>query len=617
MGESAANDTANQRGFTISANDGTLLNNTDYTWAIYEDTDGDTSTADIYDPVYNGDLTISGSGDFSYNNVISGSINLVKSGSGTLTLSRSNTYTGTTTISGGQINILADAGLGAAPGSFVANQLIFNGGTLFNYNGASINFDANRGVTLTGNGTFKVNNSSTITVPGAITGSGALTVDVGTSGTLVLSGTNTYTGDTNINSGATLRVSGTLADTTDVVNSGTYDVNASDTIQSLSGTGAVDIASSVTLTTGDGDDDTISGVISGEGNLTKVGSGTLTLTGDNTFTGTLTVTVGTVILDDADGDTGTVLSDSASVTVNGGTVTVSDTSETVSSVTQSSGTINGLLISSSGYSYAPAEGVTLTISEVLSGSGGLTMSGAGTLVLTATNTFTGNITISAGTLKIDGTGTLESGIYDGTISNAGTLHYSSTTNQILGGVISSTGALTKDETSTLTLSAANTYTGATTINAGTLDVDGTLAQTAVDVASGATYDVDATDTVLSIEGEGTIDLTDAALTAGDGNDQTFSGVFNGANDFTKVGSGTLTLSGDNATASYTGRVIIDDGVVSVAADSNLGDPDTLDADRLILKGGTLSASSNFTLDTNRGITLSMVVEQLMLSVEEP
>jgi fibronectin-binding autotransporter adhesin len=107
MGESAANDTANKRGFTISANGGILLNNTAYTWAIYEDTDGDTSTADIYDPVYNGDLTISGSGDFSYNNVISGSINLVKSGSGTLTLSRTNTYTGTTTISGGQINILS------------------------------------------------------------------------------------------------------------------------------------------------------------------------------------------------------------------------------------------------------------------------------------------------------------------------------------------------------------------------------------------------------------------------------------------------------------------------------------------------------------------------------
>ncbi|NDG89935.1 MAG: hypothetical protein EBY59_04670, partial [Proteobacteria bacterium] len=201
-------------------------------------------------------------------------------------------------------------------------------------------------------------------------------------------------------------------------------------------------------------------------------------------------------------------------------------------------------------------------------------------------------------------GTLEEGNYDGTISNAGTLHYSSTTDQTLAGVISSTGALTKDETSTLTLSAANTYTGATRINAGTLEVDGTLAQTAVTVASGATYDVDATDTVLSIAGAGTIDLTDAALTAGDGNDLIFSGVFNGANTFTKVGSATLTLSGDNSSASYTGRVIIDAGTISISSDSNLGSPDILDADRLTLQGGTLQTTADFTLNTNRGITLS-------------
>ena len=81
-----------------------------------------------------------------------------------------------------------------------------------------------------------------------------------------------------------------------------------------------------------------------------------------------------------------------------------------------------------------------------------------------------------------------------------------------------TGTLEKANSSTLTLSGTNTYTGATTIHAGTLEVDGTLAQTAVTVASGATYDVDATDTVLSIAGAGTIDLTNAALTAGDGND---------------------------------------------------------------------------------------------------
>ena len=64
-----------------------------------------------------------------------------------------------------------------------------------------------------------------------------------------MSGINTYTGDTTISAG-TLTVSGTLADTTDVIYSGTYDVDATDTIQSLSGSGGVELANSITLTSG-------------------------------------------------------------------------------------------------------------------------------------------------------------------------------------------------------------------------------------------------------------------------------------------------------------------------------------------------------------------------------
>ena len=79
--------------------------------------------------------------------------------------------------------------------------------------------------------------------------------------------------------------------------------------------------------------------------------------------------------------------------------------------------------------------------------------------------------------------------------------YDSASAQTFAGEISGNGTLEKaNASSTLTLSGTNTYSGATTISAGTLEVDGTLAQTAVDVASGATYDVDNTDTVLSIEG---------------------------------------------------------------------------------------------------------------------
>jgi autotransporter-associated beta strand protein len=92
-------------------------------------------------------------------------------------------------------------------------------------------------------------------------------------------------------------MTGTLADTVDVINSGTYDVDASDTIQSLSGSGAVEIATSQTLTFGDANDKTISGVISGAGNLTKVGSRyNLTLSNTNTFSGDLTISAGTVTM---------------------------------------------------------------------------------------------------------------------------------------------------------------------------------------------------------------------------------------------------------------------------------------------------------------------------------
>ena len=120
-------------------------------------------------------------------------------------------------------------------------------------------------------GTINVDGSTTLTYGGIIAGSNNLTKSG--DGTLLLSGVNTYSGDTTISDG-TFQTTGTLADTTDVsVSSGAiYDVDASDTIQSLSGAGNIQLASGITLTTGDTGNDTISGVISGAGNLAKAGS---------------------------------------------------------------------------------------------------------------------------------------------------------------------------------------------------------------------------------------------------------------------------------------------------------------------------------------------------------
>ena len=93
------------------------------------------------------------------------------------------------------------------------------------------------------------------------------------------------------------------------------------------------------------------------------------------------------------------------------------------------------------------------------------------------------------------------------VGSGGTINTDASTTLTYGGVISQTGPLTKTGDGTLTLNGANTYTGATTVSAGTLNVTGTLSDdTAITVSSGATYDVDASDTIKSINGAGTIDI---------------------------------------------------------------------------------------------------------------
>src|SRR6056300_764896 len=439
---------------------------------------------------------------------------------------------------------------------------------------------------------------------------------------------------------------------TSITSTGNIEINGSDTnstgtidtpiylssVASINGNGGSTKNITINVDSVDSDTAQFLGNITGTANVIKNGSGILTLSGTNTYTGLTTVSAGTLTLDQASSTTGTVIKDTSAVTVNGGILNLADNTETIGALTLTAGSITGTskILTGSSYTINPGEGVSVSIAPILAGSVNLTKSAAGTLTLSGTNTYTGNTTINGGIIRISADRNLGAVpdeatashiiLNGGTISTTttfelnsnrgielgsshGTITVADSTTLTYDGIIADASGesnnFTKDGNGTLDLGGTNTYTGTTTISAGTLEVDGTLAQTAVDVASGAIYDVDATDTVLSIEGEGTIDLTDAALTAGDGNDLEFSGVFNGANDFTKVGSGTLTLSGDNATASYTGKLIIDAGTISVAADTNLGAaPGSTVADQLTLSGGTLQTTADFTLNTNRGITLS-------------
>ena len=174
-------------------------------------------------------------------------------------------------------------------------------------------------------------------------------------------------------------------------------------------------------------------------------------------------------------------------------------------------------------------GVTATFSGVFSGTGGLTKSGAGTLIFSAANTYAGATNISAGTLTVTGSlsnstavtvssgATYNMGASDtiGSIAGAGTVALNSytltagglNTDTTVSGVITGTGGLTKTGTGTLTLNGVNTYSGTTTVSTGTLLVGSSSSNSAATVAGSTTVASGAT-----LAGHGTVGATGTTLT---------------------------------------------------------------------------------------------------------
>jgi len=129
-----------------------------------------------------------------------------------------------------------------------------------------------------------------------------------------------------------------------------------------------------------------------------------------------------------------------------------------------------------GFDIADSSNV-FNLSQVLSGTGSLTKQGAGTLVLSGANTYTGGTTVSNGVLQGD-TSSLQGNI----VNNAAVVFDQANVGSYIS-TMNGTGALVKQNSGTLTLTGNNTYSGGTTINQGTLAVDGSL-------ASGVTVNTD-------------------------------------------------------------------------------------------------------------------------------
>ncbi len=215
-----------------------------------------------------------------------------------------------------------------------------------------------------------------------------------------------------------------------------------------------------------------------------------------------------------------------------------------------------------------------TFSGVITGAFGIIKSGTGTQTLSGANTYTGTTTISAGTLQLGDTGATGSLSPSSTIVNNGTFTVArnnavSQGTHFSGAPITGTGGFTQFGAGTTTLNAANTYTGLTAINAGTLVVAGGSAiidtgAVFIDNAANATLQLDASETIGSLNGGGltggTVALGTNTLTVGDATSTTYSGAITGAaGTLVKQGTGALTLDGSQTYGTLTAN----DGTTNV------------------------------------------------------
>ena len=326
---------------------------------------------------------------------------LTKFGSGTLTLSGNNTYTGGTTVTLGVVAISADNNLGTTPA-----VLALSDGTLQTLAGMTFTHSIDL---IGGSGGTIDTNGFNSTISGVISGANALN-KIG-SGTLTLSGTNTYSAWTVI-SGGTLALAGTGTVGADSVSmtGGNFDISAHTggvTLQLLTGTGNVNLGSNDLNMGINNQNMTLSGVISGSGgSLTKVGQGILTLSGNNTYSGGTTVSNGVLVVS-ADNNMG---AGGGLLNLQGSTLLTSGTVISTRPVDLTGGTV----IDTSGYNS--------TLGGNISGTGVLNKMGSGTLTLSGVNAYSGGTNILGGTLALGNSSALGAGpvsLLSGTIKMSG------------------------------------------------------------------------------------------------------------------------------------------------------------------------------------------------------
>jgi autotransporter-associated beta strand protein/T5SS/PEP-CTERM-associated repeat protein len=310
-------------------------------------------------------------------------------------------------------------------------------------------------------------------------------------------------------------------------------------------------------------------VVNGTIEVGRSGSGALNVSGDGI------VEASNIVIAASNGSAGTL---------NIGRFGTNDSAGTISAATIAFGAGTGVV------NFNQSNAVTIT--SVISGAGTVRQLGSGTTTLSASNTYTGSTTISAGTLELDSAGWVA-----GSISNNATLSLNRTNTLTLTNLVSGTGALSKSGTGTVILAAANTYSGNTTISAGTLQINagGSVSNSATTLVgsggagtlsiSGGTY----SNTSVSIGhsgGTGILNLNSGSLSA-----QNLAVSGNGAVAGTlNLNGGTMAVSGSFSVASG-GTINVNTGGVLRGGDGgqlSVGSTNSL----INFNGGTGSSGLN-------------------------
>ena len=558
-------------------------------------------------------LTIGGGNSTAITGNISGNGSLLKRGTGNLTLSGINTFTGNTSINGG--NLIVQGG----------SALSDTGTVTLNSANATFTIAASETIgSLQGGGATAIAAAQTLTIAefgnatysGAITGTGSLTKTA--NGTLTLAGNNSYTGGTTVSAG-TLATQGNerILDSSSlsVASGATFQLGGNETLGSIAGAGAITLQSNTLTAGGDNSSTTFSGNIAGGGAFAKAGTGNLTLSGNNTYAGPTTVTAGTLVVTGTLGSTPVTIGNAATLAGNGtlgGNLTLAAGSNLVFNPA-SSLAVNGSSVSFGNFSLSNLTGFNGSSSApgnftVLGGAAKVNATNLNNYGASNAQTFGGNevyFYTGEGAQKLNlAVLAAVSDIYwvgsngtDWFAANNWSNNSSATVGDATFGPSTGDIHFASSGVNATTLANINLSQNATVRNFivstnqtvgvngnGTLTLNGStgtgmhLTSTAgnvtftvpIVVSSGSDIQIDGgTLEVASLSGPAVHIGTSAgaSFAYNAGTNLTFNGTITGAGAFAKRGNGTLTLTGNNT---YTGGTTISAGTLAGNSDSLQG-----------------------------------------------